>query len=98
MKIAIISDTHNQTDTVVRAMALVRERGIDTILHCGDIEDPPIVELFHGFRAHFVFGNCDWNHDELRTTMKAVGATLHENFGHLEIESTQIAFIHSDNK
>jgi putative phosphoesterase len=98
MKIAIVSDTHNRNDTVERALAVVRQRGIDTILHCGDIEDPPMVELFAGFKAHFVFGNCDWNRDELRSAMKAAGATLHENFGHLELEKRQIAFVHSDDK
>ena len=51
------------------------------VLHCGDIEDPPVVELFRGLNAHFVLGNCDLDADALAEKIEEVGATLHENFG-----------------
>ncbi len=98
MKIAILSDTHCRHEIVARALALVGGRGIDTVLHCGDIEDADTVALFRGLTAHFVFGNCDSDRDELRAAMTAAGVTLHEPFGHLELEGVKIAFIHSDDK
>src|SRR5581483_6945815 len=85
MKIAVLSDTHGRHETVRRALAELSRRGISTVLHCGDIDDREAVLLFRGFTAHFVFGNCDWDRDGLRSAMAAVGATLHENFGHVEI-------------
>jgi putative phosphoesterase len=96
MKIAVISDTHNQVDRVRRALDLVRGRGVNVVLHCGDIEDPPVVELFRGFTTHYVFGNCDFEKAALADAMEQAGATLHENFGHLEIDGKQIAFVHGD--
>jgi putative phosphoesterase len=96
MQIGIVSDTHDSHQTVRRALDILRERGIGTVLHCGDIEDPETVALFSGFTAHFVFGNCDSERDALRAAMAEAGATLHENFGHLELEGVKIGFVHGD--
>src|SRR6476659_11015484 len=94
MKIAIVSDTHDQADRVTRALALARDRGAEMVLHCGDIVGPEIVELFRGWNAHFVFGNCDWDEDALKRAIDAIGATYHENYGHLEIDGVSLAFLH----
>jgi putative phosphoesterase len=98
MKIAVLSDTHSRHATVHRALEIVRGRGVETVLHCGDIEDPETVELFRGFSAHFVFGNCDGDRDGLRTAMKAAGVTPHENFGHVELAGQKLAFLHGDDR
>ena len=94
MKIAIVSDTHDQADRVIRALDLARERGAEMVIHCGDIVGPEIVELFRGWTAHFVFGNCDWDQAGLKGAIAAIGATCHEDYGHLEIEGVPLAFIH----
>src|SRR2546423_12751857 len=96
MRIGIVSDTHSRYRTVEVALALLRQRGVTTVLHCGDIEDAAVVEQFRGLDVHFVFGNCDTERADLRTAMAAVGATLHEPFGHLEVAGKQIAFLHGD--
>jgi putative phosphoesterase len=99
MHIAILSDTHSRNETVAQALRAVRERGIDTVLHCGDIEDVDTVRLFADFTAHFVYGNSDaWNRADLRQAIHDIGATLHEPFGDLELEGKKIAFLHSDDK
>jgi putative phosphoesterase len=98
MQIGIVSDTHDKYQTTRRALDILRERGIDTVLHCGDIEDPETVALFSGFTAHFVFGNCDSERDALRAAMIEAGATLDENFGHLELDGVKIAFVHGDDR
>ncbi len=98
MKIGIVSDSHGRTDTVSRALDLLRERGVQTVLHCGDVDDGATVALFRGLDAHFVFGNCDVYRDTLREAMSAAGVTLHENYGNLELEGVKIAFLHGDDK
>ena len=98
MKIAVLSDTHSRYATVGRALAELRDRGVTTVLHCGDIEDPETVFLFRGLTAHFVFGNCDGDRDGLRAAMTQIGATLHENFGHVELAGRKIAFLHGDDR
>jgi putative phosphoesterase len=98
MKIAVLSDTHSRHATVRRALEIVRDHGVEALLHCGDIEDPETIELFRGFTAHFVFGNCDHDRDGLRNAMKGAGVTLHENFGHLELAGKKLAFLHGDDR
>jgi uncharacterized protein len=98
MKIAVLSDTHGRHDMVSRALAELRDRGVTTVLHCGDIDDPETVLLFRGLTTHFVFGNCDWDKEGLRAAMAEAGAALHEQFGHVEIEGRKIAFLHGDDK
>src|SRR5437868_2638573 len=99
MRIAILSDTHGRTETEAKALAVLRERGIDTVIHCGDIDDADTVRLFADFTAHFVYGNCDaWDRDGLRRAIRTIGATLHEPFGDLELEGKKIAFLHGDDQ
>jgi putative phosphoesterase len=96
MKVGIVSDTHGRQAAVCLALGELRRRGVDTVLHCGDIDDAQTVRLFRGFAAHFVFGNCDRDRLELRQAMEEIGATLHEKFGNVEFGGVKIAFVHGD--
>jgi uncharacterized protein len=98
MQIAVVSDTHSRYATVEAALGLIRERGIDLVIHCGDIEDPATVELFGDFTTHFVFGNCDTYRADLETAMKAVGATCHGSFGVLELAGRKVGWTHGDDQ
>src|SRR5437870_1884268 len=59
MRIGIVSDTHDRIATVKAAVAGLRERGVDFVIHCGDIETTEIVGLFAEFETHYVLGNWD---------------------------------------
>jgi putative phosphoesterase len=94
MKIAILSDTHNQLARISKALELARRHGAERILHCGDIDEATAVHLFEGWPVDFVFGNCDWDRDSLREAIADISATLHDRFGHLEIAGKTLAFTH----
>ena len=96
MLIAILSDTHSRVATVIRAIDLLRQRGISTVLHCGDIEDPSAIAPFEGLDAHFVFGNCDHDRGGLRKAITEAKLTVHEPFGDLELAGSKLAFLHGD--
>jgi putative phosphoesterase len=98
MRIGIVSDTHGNRRTVLHALTELRQRGITTVLHCGDIDDPETVALFRGFTTHFVFGNCDSDKEALRAAMADINATLHDLFGNIELEGVKLAFMHGDDK
>jgi uncharacterized protein len=98
MKIAIVSDTHSRYANVQLALDAIKTRGVTTVLHCGDIEDAMTVRLFEGLDAHFVFGNCDYDKQDLRRAMIEIGATSHEHWGHLEMDGRNLAFMHGDDK
>src|SRR5579872_3969440 len=94
MRIGVLSASHGRNETVRRALAEIKARGVTTVLHCGDIEDPETITLFEGFDAHFVLGNCDWEPEAIRSAIHELGGTLHEGFGHLELAGRKIAFLH----
>ena len=96
MRIGIVSDTHGNRSTVARALTELHARGITTLLHCGDIDDPETIAMFDGFTVHFVFGNCDHERAALREAMHAIHATLHDSFGSIELEGLKLAFTHGD--
>jgi putative phosphoesterase len=96
MLVGIVSDTHGRHHTVEKALALLRQRSVSVVLHCGDIDDAETVRLFRGLPTHFVFGNCDWDKEELRRAIEESGATLHGAWGELELEGVKIAFLHGD--
>ena len=98
MRIGVVSDSHGRQPAVITALGQLRERGIRTVLHCGDIDDPETVALFRGLDAHFVWGNCDWDKEGLRAAMAEVGATPHEYWGSLELGGRKVAFLHGDDK
>mgnify|MGYP001766501458 FL=1 len=59
MKIGIISDTHNDVAMVKKAITVFKARGVDLVVHAGDLTSPKIMELFKDLPCRFVLGNCD---------------------------------------
>lgn len=98
MRVGIVSDTHSRYQTVNTTLELLRRSGAELVLHCGDIEDAETVRLFEAMPTQFVLGNCDADPDGLRRAMEITGATLHEPFGHLELDGRRIAWLHGDDK
>ena len=59
MKIGVLSDTHDNLSNLIYALHTFRERGIDTIIHCGDLVSLDMVSHLSGFRVIYVTGNMD---------------------------------------
>ena len=94
MRIAVISDTHSRTSSVLDALKAMAERGVERILHCGDIQDGETVRLFPP-HTHFVLGNCD-DKDEIADAARSINATFHGAWGEMEIAGQALAFTHGD--
>ncbi len=61
-KIAIISDTHDNSLAVVWIIEYLNEHNISMAFHAGDIINPGIIGRFANYyngNLHFVFGNND---------------------------------------
>ncbi len=71
MKIGILSDTHNNLKNLQAALALFKNEGIDTLVHCGDLTDASLVGAMEGFRVIFVLGNGDIASGEIRAALLA---------------------------
>lgn len=97
MRIAVISDTHSRAASVQDALQIMAERGVERIIHCGDICDGDTVRLFPA-HTHFVLGNCDFDRDAIERAAADIGATLHGAWGHLELAGKSLAFTHGDDR
>jgi len=94
MRIGVLSDTHNDSEMTRRALDVLRERGVEQLIHCGDLTTPDIVALFEGWRVDFVYGNMDGPRGALRVVVEALdGASIAET-QLMYLSGKQIAVIH----
>lgn len=62
MKIALLSDTHDNLVAVDQVLKLLKKRKIGTVIHCGDLVAPFTLMRFkedYDGQFYFVFGNND---------------------------------------
>ena len=73
MKIAIISDTHDNLANLNKVIDFLNAENIETVLHCGDIcNQETIDELAKNFKGqvHYVRGNGDYELDQIPEKME----------------------------
>lgn len=63
MKIAVLSDTHNNLAMVQLAQKKIRAAGVTVVIHCGDVIDPAVLEYFGEQQLLVAFGNGDYPPD-----------------------------------
>jgi putative phosphoesterase len=94
MRLGIISDTHDRCERTIAAVALLREHGAETLVHCGDLVGPEIVEACAVLPSYFVFGNNEDDFDGLRAAMQAVNAVCLGWGGEIVLAGKRIAVSH----
>lgn len=91
MKLAIISDTHDSKDNILKAVSIMNERNVEALIHCGDYCSPFTKNWFdkldQSIKNNFygVFGNNDGDHVFLRQNLGRI-CNLVENGHELIIE------------
>ncbi|HOO70757.1 MAG TPA: YfcE family phosphodiesterase [Spirochaetota bacterium] len=73
MIIGIISDTHNNLAITKKALQIFKEKGVELVVHAGDLTSPKMLELFRGFNCKFVLGNGDIDVEELNRASEEFG-------------------------
>jgi hypothetical protein len=97
MKIAVLSDTHDNIWAFSRASE--RLAGVQAILHCGDLCSPFMIprlaKAAPGKPVHIVWGNNDGDR-RLLTVMagQQENLTLHGDFAQLELGGLRVAINH----
>jgi putative phosphoesterase len=95
--IGILSDSHGRFEITKRAIELLRSRGVDYLIHCGDVGEENIIDLLAGEPpAAFVWGNNDYDRERLAAYAKSLGVTCLDTFGLLELGGKRIAVTHGD--
>ena len=98
MKIAIISDVHNNLVNLKKVLDYCGWEKIKTIICCGDLASQETLDFlndnFDGV-IYYAFGNMD--NDQLRNFEHAgeyKKTKIYEKFGETEIDGNKIAFVH----
>ncbi|MFW6334834.1 MAG: metallophosphoesterase [Desulfosalsimonas sp.] len=98
MKIAVMSDTHDNLRNVRKALELIADSGAEAIIHCGDIIAPFVFKEFieASIPMHCVFGNNDGDKYLLTKTANSSGGliTLYGFLGEMDASGFSIAFTH----
>ncbi|MBD3252286.1 YfcE family phosphodiesterase [Candidatus Pacearchaeota archaeon] len=93
MKIAIISDTHDNIPNLRKALELIKDS--EVLIHCGDLCGPFMLDELKKFQGeiHLIFGNIG---DPYLTPIRAekLDINFYRNFAELNIDSKKIAAAH----
>ena len=99
MKIAIVSDIHDNIPNLMKVLDYCRENNIEKIICCGDLASIETLDYLNDNFAReifFVFGNMDneylknypFKNNQYKNTK------IFKYFGETEIENRKIAFVH----
>jgi hypothetical protein len=77
MKIGLLSDTHGQVRRMKAALDVFAARGVQAIVHCGDLGSAACVEMLAGVApAYAVAGNMDRHVEDLEAAARHSGASF----------------------
>lgn len=98
MKVAIISDVHNNEINLGKVLDYCKRESIGIIICCGDLASDETFEYlnkhFSGI-IHYTFGNMD--NDQLKNlefAKRYKNTVLYDDYGETEIDGQKIAFVH----
>ena len=98
MKIAVMSDSHDNIWKLRKALGIIKSKNCEKIIHCGDFVAPFMFKELEttGIPVHCVFGNNDGDKRLLtQFAMESNGLiTLSSIIGELDIEGFKIGFTH----
>ncbi len=98
MKIAIFSDSHDHVWNLRRAVEQVKQEEVKTIIHCGDLVSPFLMEEFDRFQGqlHLIYGNNMGDAEllNMRIQERKDWVTFHGWIGELKFGEKNICFIH----
>lgn len=103
MLVAIISDIHNNVVNLKKVLDYCKSNDIKTIICCGDLASEETLEFLNdnfSETIYYTFGNMDIDqlgHRMSKWTsnvLKYKNTLLYKNFGEIEIDKKNIAFVH----
>ncbi len=98
MKIAIISDTHDNLPNFEKAIGWIKKQEVETVIHCGDVCSPQVLKQalknFSG-KVFLVLGNADIGYGwETYSPSGFLNLKIFKNFGEIKAGDRNIAFCH----
>jgi len=88
MRIGIVSDCHGDCRRLREALRVLRQRGAEAVVHCGDIGSTKCVRALGaaGVPAYLVLGNTDRRVAELQRAARDAGVRLEGETAELAVD------------
>ncbi len=93
MHIGIMSDSHDDVESIHKAIAIFKEHNIETVLHAGDFVAPTSILEMKEIKPIAVLGNNDADY-RLERFFNEIGGELKGTFAHLQLGGLEIALYH----
>ena len=96
MKIAVISDSHDNTDNISKAVDIANKKDCSFLFHLGDFVSPFCALRLGDFegKVKAVFGNCDGEKIGLIRAFNSINAEIQKPPSVMEIENKKIVLMH----
>jgi putative phosphoesterase len=95
MKIAIISDSHDNEINLIRALTLINKEKVSALIHCGDVCSINTLNLIlNNFKKniYIALGNGDFNLNQVK--FKNKNLKIFKDFGSFKISNKKIGITH----
>lgn len=96
MKIGIIADTHNNIELTKKAVEIFKKKGVDLVIHAGDLTSPRMMDLFEKFKCVFVLGNSDIDVELINARSQEMGCGKVSECCELEVKGKKIFVMHGN--
>jgi putative phosphoesterase len=95
MKIAVLSDTHNNEENLKKGLAIFNKSEVDMLIHCGDVSSIDMIHWMSEYTVILSFGNGDFITGEIRSTLKKFNENNFADFSYQgEFSGKQIGVTH----
>ncbi len=94
MLIGIISDSHDHSQNIIKAVDVFKVKGVDHVIHLGDYVNPASVLLFKGVKLIGIFGNNDGDTFRLINSFNEIGGVIKGDFHEFETDGLKFACYH----
>ncbi len=97
MKLAIISDSHDNIPRIDQMFDIIKKENIESIIHCGDVatlESLKYLSKKFSKTIYLSLGNVDETHGLQKKYINLENIVVFEKFGELSFDKINIAFTH----
>ena len=98
MIVGLVSNSIGRSDAVAAAVALLRDRGADVIIHCGDVGSRQVLDEMAKIDAGFVWGDRDRDRMGLLRHARQVNVVCFGVLGELDFDGKRAVLVHGDDK
>ncbi len=97
MRIAVISDSHDNVENLKKAVVCANERNCEHLFHLGDIVSPLAAGVLKGFngKINAVFGNCDGDKIGLMRVISDLGGDINTSPVKINLEQKLFVLMHA---